>query len=114
MRKIKFISALVVFFVGLTAFAAGNRAAIDKFLKSYEEFVVATEKAAKTNSMMDLIKLEEKAVKMAEEADKIENSADWTLQDSKKYLELTNRYSKAVSSMTNTATPTVDLSAYGL
>lgn len=100
--------------MGMTAFAAGNHGSIDKFLKSYEEIIVAVEKAAKSNSLTDLIELEKKALELSEEAEKLEENEEWTLDDAKKFAELSNRYAAAVSTITNSTMQSIDMSGYGL
>ena len=114
MKKFRLISAFILFFMGMTAFAAGNHDSIDKFLKSYEEIIVAVEKAAKSNSLTDLIELEKKALELSEEAEKLEENEEWTLDDAKKFAELSNRYAVAVSTITNSTMQSIDMSGYGL
>lgn len=118
----KLISVLVVLgTLACSVFAAGNRKAIDDFFKEYEAFVVKAEKAAESNKISDLTNLSLESVKLAEACDKIDDTDAWTLDDSAKYLKLTNRYSAAVSKLseatTSTAVTTDDydalLKAYG-
>jgi hypothetical protein len=105
MKNIRCISGIVVFLLvsaQFTVFAdSKQRTEIDKFLKSYEEVVVSAEKAAKSNKITDLIKVQGNAVKMSEQADKIQSYDEWTTGDSVKYLELSDRYTKAMSAMSN-------------
>ncbi|MGN0738768.1 MAG: hypothetical protein ACI4LX_01190 [Treponema sp.] len=89
--------AVGIFFSSV-AFAAGRKD-IDKFLASYEEFVVEAENAAKKNNLAALMKLQVKSVEFAEKAGKLDTSSDWTSKDLEKYTSLTMRYSKAMSKM---------------
>lgn len=118
----KLISVLIVLgTLACSVFAAGNRKAIDDFFLEYEAFVVKAEKAAESNKISDLTNLSLESVKLAEACDKIDDTDAWTLDDSAKYLKLTNRYSAAVSKLseatTSTAVTTDDydalLKAYG-
>jgi type II secretory pathway pseudopilin PulG len=94
----------MILLVGQSVFAVSKqRTEIDKFLKSYEEVVVAAEKAAKSNKLADLITVQQKALKLTEQADKIQGYDEWTTKDSEKYLGLTNRYTKAATALTNSA-----------
>lgn len=116
MRKIKSIFVFLLILAGFTTsvFAAGSRSDIDKFLKSYEEMVVAAEKAAKSNKINDLMKLSLKATELAEQVEKLEESDNWTTADAKKYLDLTTRYTKAASAITSNTMDSLDaLSAFG-
>jgi DNA-binding transcriptional regulator GbsR (MarR family) len=98
------ILAVLLVFGQVTAFAASKqRTEINKFLKAYEDVVVAAEKAAKSNKIADLIKVQEKALKLTEQAEKIQNYEEWTTKDSEQYLKLTNRYAEAMTALTNTA-----------
>lgn len=85
-------------FAGVAAFA-DSRSDIDKFLKSYEAFVVEAEKAAQKNDLMSLMNLSAKAAEFAEEVDKLDTSSEWTAADLKKYNDLTVRYTNALSKM---------------
>jgi hypothetical protein len=80
-----------------------DRKEINDFLKSYEAVVVAAEKAAKSNKITDLMNVQQKAIEMSEQADEIQGYEEWTAQDSQKYLDLTNRYTTAMSSLSNSA-----------
>lgn len=82
-----------------SALFAGSRKDIDKFLKSYEEFVIEDENAAKKNNLTALMNLSMKSVEFTQQADKLDTSGDWTSKDLKKYTDLTMRYSKAMSKM---------------
>ncbi|MBQ4378583.1 MAG: hypothetical protein II821_05235 [Treponema sp.] len=97
----KFLTVLLVLFgVTLAVFAdAKSRKSIDDFMKEYETFVTKAEKAANTNKVSDLTNLSMESLKLSESAQKIQNTKDWTLKDSQKYLELTNRYSAAVNKL---------------
>ena len=61
--KLTAIIALVLMVVAQASLTAESksRKEIDKFLKSYEKTVVAAEKAAKSNNMSSLLKLQEEA-----------------------------------------------------
>ena len=108
--KLTAIIALVLMLVAQASLTAESksRKEIDKFLKSYEKTVVAAEKAAKSNNMSSLLKLQGEAIKLAEE---LEDSSDWTMKDSEKYLELTNRYTEAMMSLSN-STPSLDFGSF--
>jgi type II secretory pathway pseudopilin PulG len=94
----------IILLVGQSVFAASKeRTEIDKFLKSYEEVVVAAEKAAKSNKITDLITVQQKALKLSEQVQKIQGYDEWTAKDSEKYLVLTNRYTEAVTALSNSA-----------
>lgn len=80
-------------------FAASSRKDIDKFFKSYEEFIVKAEKAADKNDFVSLQQLSIEAVKFSEEVEDLDVGEGWTSEDLKKYTELTNRYSAAISKM---------------
>lgn len=90
----KFFTVLLVLFgVSLAVFAdAKSRKQIDSFMKEYETFVVKVEKAADTNKLSDYANLTTEYLKLIEKVDAMENTNDWTISDSQKYLELTNRY----------------------
>jgi hypothetical protein len=105
MKKIgkTFVFALVIFLVlgQAVAFAAGNRKAVDDYLKSYEAYVVEWEKLAKKSSVsaMDLLPLQQKSLDFANKAQSIQGDEAWTAQDSAKLLALTNRYNKAAQTV---------------
>jgi DNA-binding transcriptional regulator GbsR (MarR family) len=105
MKNIKGFTGILVallVFGQVSAFAASKqRTEINKFLKAYEDVVVAAEKAAKSNKMTDLLKVQEKALKLNEQAEKIQNYDEWTTKDSEKYLDLTNRYAEAMTALSN-------------
>lgn len=83
--------------------SATDRKDIDQFLKSYEKVVVQAEKAAKSNSVTELLSVVTEITEMAEKADKFQNFNSWTEKDSKKYLELTARYTKAMEKMNDSS-----------
>jgi type II secretory pathway pseudopilin PulG len=94
----------MILLVGQSVFAASKqRTEIDKFLKAYEEVAVAAEKAAKSNKLTDLLTVQQKALELTEQAGKIQGYDEWTIKDSEKYLDLTNRYTKAVTALSNSA-----------
>ena len=82
-----------------SALFAGSRKDIDKFLTSYEKFVVEAETAAKKNNLSALMKLQVKSIEFVEEVEKLDTSSDWTSKDLQKYTDLTSRYSAAMSKM---------------
>lgn len=66
------------------------------------------------------MKLDVKAIELAEQAEKIQEYEDWTLGDLKKYTDLSLRYSTAMTTVVNTMNETsidtlgaLDMSAYG-
>lgn len=114
-KKIKVATLItaMLMVVSVNIFAASKQqAAIEKFFKSYEAVVVSAEKAAKTNSLSDLLKVQEKVLKMADEIDEVQSFDEWTMKDSARYLELTNRYTKALTALSGSTT-TMDLSSFG-
>ncbi len=123
--KKRIIAVLVVLCaISCTMFAASKkRTSIDDFLKEYETFVVKAEKAAQTNKISDLTKLSLESAKLAEKCEALEDSDEWTIADTKKYLDLstrcTNAISKLSSSTTSAASSALDdydalMQAYGL
>jgi hypothetical protein len=103
-RLVVGILAVLLVFGQVTVFAQSkDRKEINDFLKSYETVVVAAEKAAKSNKITDLMDVQQKAIKMSEQANKIQGYKEWTVQDSQKYLDLTNRYTIAMSALSNSA-----------
>lgn len=96
----RIICAIFVFglFAGTASFA-DSRGDIDKFLKSYESFVIEAEKAAKKNDISSIMTLTVKAADFAEKSEKLNTSSSWTASDLKKYNELTLRYTNAMSKM---------------
>ena len=111
----KKILSLFVLLLGMSCvlFAASKqRKTIDDFFKEYETFVVKAEKAAASNKLSDLNNLSMESLKLTEACQKVENTADWTLADSQKYLELTNRYSAAINKLSgNTSATSADANA---
>ncbi|MDR1902904.1 MAG: hypothetical protein LBQ88_11560 [Treponema sp.] len=99
------IFTLVLFLVlgQVTIFAAGNRKAVDDYLKSYEAYVVEAETLAKKNtiSAMDMMPLQQKALDFTQKAQTVQSDAAWTAPDSAKLLQLTERYNKAMTTITN-------------
>lgn len=106
----KFFTVLLVLFgVSLAVFAdAKSRKQIDSFMKEYETFVVKVEKAADTNKLSDYANLTTEYLKLIEKVDAMENTNDWTISDSQKYLELTNRYTIAVNKLSGQTSTNVD------
>ena len=116
----KFLTGLFIFLgISCLLFAVTkDRKAINDFLAEYETLVVKAEKAAATNKLSDLTNLSLEASKFAEKAQNVQDTNEWTLQDSTKYLNLTNRYSTAVNKISgatvDTAASTEDLlKSYG-
>jgi hypothetical protein len=104
MREGKFFrfGLMVVLMMGPSMiFAAGDRKAVDDYLKSYEAHVVEWEKLAKkaTVSPLDLVPLQTSALEFAQKSQAVQADASWTLQDSTKLLALTQRYSAAVETV---------------
>ena len=106
----KFFTVLLVLFgVSLAVFAdAKSRKQIDSFMKEYETFVVKVEKAADTNKLSDYANFTTEYLKLIEKVDAMENTNDWTISDSQKYLELTNRYTIAVNKLSGQTSTNVD------
>lgn len=125
-KKITLIALILGAFTCFAFAQTTHRADIDKFMKTYEELVVQAEKLAKSNSISDLMKLEVKAIELTEQAEKIQEYEEWTIADLQKYTDLTLRYTKAMTVVSNSmnqtsvdtmdaldAMSTMDLSAYG-
>ena len=74
------------------------------FLKEYETFVVKAEKAAQTNKISDLTKLSLESAKLAEKCEALEDSDEWTIADTKKYLDLSTRCTNAISKLSSSTT----------
>ncbi|MCR4580827.1 MAG: hypothetical protein K5681_10830, partial [Treponema sp.] len=85
-----------------------QRQAIDSFFKEYEVFVTKAEKAADSGKLSDLTKLSLEAVKFTEKIEELEDVDEWTLADSKKYLDLSNRYSKAALKLSESSSNMLD------
>jgi len=110
----KILSVFVLLFgLSCVLFAVSKqRKSIDDFFKEYETFVVKAEKAAASNKVSDLTNLSMESLKLSEACQKIENTDEWTIADSKKYLELTNRYSIAINILSgNTNATSADANA---
>lgn len=98
-KKLITLAMLVLVAIASVMAKGSSRKDIDAYLKSYEQFVVSAEKAAKSNNMSDLISLYEKAEKLLKEGEKVQLSDNWTMADSQKLLDLTNRYTNTMSTM---------------
>lgn len=61
--------------------------------------VELAEKAAKTDSKKDMLKVEGKMTGLSAQFPFIKLSSEWTDEDTKRYKELTSRYGKAHSVM---------------
>ena len=72
-----------------------------KFLAEYEKLVAKAEKAAKKNDMKSLMDLSVAAADFAEKVEDLSLEDNWTTADAEKYLDLTNRYTAAVSKMSD-------------
>ncbi len=102
MNKTKIISILLILtFFGANLFAkdAKKRATIDEFFKEYVAMVELAEKAAKTDSKKDMLKVEGKMTGLSAKFAFLKLSSEWTDDDTKKYKTLTSRYGKAHSVM---------------
>ena len=89
----------VVVFALLIAGAFGadkNLLLIDNFLDSYEDYVEAYEEAKESDNFSDMMKLSKQSLEMAERCDEMQSVDGWTLNDSKRMLELETRLSKAM------------------
>lgn|GEM_PF-2733032 len=80
---------------------AEERKDVDSFLKTYEEFVIKCEKAAKSGNVMDLIDLASKGEELDKKQKKIKNSKHWTKKDDEKMLTLTVRLAAAMEKLSN-------------
>ena len=110
-KSVMALLAVMCVVVVSTSFVACSKNEYDKTLKSYEKTVVAIEKAAKSNNMSSLLKLQGEALKLTEDLEDFEDSSAWTMKDSEKYLELTNRYTKAMMTLSN-STPSLDFGSF--
>lgn len=105
----KKILGLLIVFASLSCmlFAVSKeRKAIDDFLAEYEKFVVKAEKAAESNKISDLTNLSLESLTLSEKAQKVESAEEWTLSDSMKYLDLTNRYAAAIDKLSGSSSST--------
>lgn len=100
-KRIVAAMLVLVFAAGMLFAESKSRKQIDKFLDDYEKVVVKAEKAAKKNDMSSLMSLSLEASEFAEKADDFEDADAWNTGDSKRYLELTNRYNDAITKISN-------------
>ena len=100
-KRIVAAMLVLVFAAGMLFAESKSRKQIDKFLDDYEKVVVKAEKAAKKNDMSSLMSLSLEASEFAEKADDFEDADAWNTSDSKRYLELTNRYNDAITKISN-------------
>ena len=104
------ISMTVISIACISLFAADDsRVAIDNLLKEYENVVVKVESMGSNYNLADFLALQQKITAMNEQANKIQTISVWTLDDTQKYLALTQRYSDACAKLQNatmTVTPT--------
>ena len=82
-------------------FAQAKKMTAKEFLDSYEKFVVSVEKAAEKGDFGSYMKFYNAYLEFAADYSKIDqtNPAVWTLSDTSRYLDLTNRYSVAIAKL---------------
>lgn len=95
-----------------------GREKISQFLKTYEELIVDVEKLAEKNSVNEFLKFQQKYVELSEKLTEMQTMEQWTLEDSQKFLKLTDRYTKAVEKLNGTSSVDMniedfDLSSFG-
>lgn len=105
MKKMVLTAIFAIMTMGFCFAANGGRADIDAFFKSYEEYVVAYEKAAKKNDLVTLTQLQVKSLELTDKLSKLQDTKQWTTADTIKYNELTLRLSKALQTQQNTTAP---------
>lgn len=106
MKNLNLLLVISLLLIGANLlYAADGRKEIDKFLKSYEEYVVAYEKAAKKSDLTTLTKLQVKNLEMIDKLSKIQNTKAWTTADTLRYNELTLRLSKAMENQQKSSAP---------
>jgi hypothetical protein len=100
MKRVFFGVAALLVLVQVAVFA--DRKAVDDYLKSYEAVVVETETLAEkaTIGPLDLLPLQQKALDFSQKALAVQTDTTWSLQDSTKLLALTERYNKALETIT--------------
>ena len=94
---------LVVLFVVIgQGFLFADRNAVNDFLKSYEAVVVETETLAKKAAIgaMEMMPLTQKAMEFSQKAQTVQSDTSWTVQDTMKLMDLTNRYTEATDAIT--------------
>ena len=94
---------LVVLFVVIgQGFLFADRNAVNDFLNSYEAVVVEAETLAKkaTINAMEMMPLTQKAMEFSQRSQTIQTDTSWTVQDTMKLLDLTNRYTEATDAIT--------------
>ena len=94
---------LVVLFVVIgQSFLFADRNAVNDFLNSYEAVVVEAETLAKkaTINAMEMMPLSQKAMEFSQRSQTIQTDTSWTVQDTMKLLDLTNRYTEATDAIT--------------
>lgn len=65
------------------------------------------EKLAEKNSVNEFLKFQQKYVELSEKLTEMQTMEQWTLEDSQKFLKLTDRYTKTVEKLNGT--PSVDM-----
>lgn len=118
---VKEIVLLVIFCLLSTTMTFAQslgREKISQFLKTYEELIVDVEKLAEKNSVNEFLKFQQKYVELSEKLTEMQTMEQWTLEDSQKFLKLTDRYTKAVEKLNGTSSVDMniedfDLSSFG-
>ena len=94
---------LVVLFVVIgQGFLFADRNAVNDFLQSYEAVVVEAETLAKNAAInaMEMMPLTQKAMEFSQKAQTVQSDTSWTIQDTMKLMDLTNRYTEAADAIT--------------
>ena len=101
MRKELLILLVMFIVIGQSLLFAANPD-IEGFLQSYEALVAETEtlSARATINAMDLMHLQQRALDFSQRALVVQEDPSFSIQDSLKLLELTNRYTTAMNDIT--------------
>lgn len=97
-KRVIAVLFIVGFLVPSVLFAEGRKD-VDSFLKTYEEFVVSCEKAAKSNDVMAMVNMTSKGAELDTKLAKLQKSKHWTQKDTEKILALIARFTAAMQKM---------------
>jgi len=102
MKKGLLVLLVLFMVIGQSVLFASNPD-IEAFLQSYEALVAETEtlSARATINAMDLMPLQQRALDFAQRALAVQEDPSFSIQDSLKLLELTNRYTTAMNEINN-------------
>ena len=108
MKRVIAVLFIAGFLVPSVLFADGRKD-VDSFLKTYEEFVVSCEKAAKSNDVMAIVNMTSKGAELDTKLAKLQKSKHWTQKDTEKMLELTVRFTAVMQKMNSSTTSSQSL-----